>query len=230
MSENRIFYKSGILRPENCNDEKRAILIGAGESGSECPVIKPGDTVIALDGGLTFCVEKGIEPDSVIGDFDSLPEEKHSLLEQYPADRILRLPAEKDDTDMLAAIKFAKEKGIRQFVIYGGMGGRLSHTIANIQCLVSLKKEGITGILIGESGNLFVLKNETCVFDQNERGYVSVFAYSENASGITLKNLKYELQDAQLSASFPLGVSNEFIGEAAEITVEDGILLVITEG
>lgn len=209
--------------------KKRAFLIGAGEIGTERPVIEEKDMVIALDGGLVFCVEQGIEPDLILGDFDSLLEEHRGLLKAFPDEKILRLPTEKDDTDMVAAIKFAIEKGVEEFVIYGGMGGRVSHTLANIQCLAYLKERGLSGKLVGENKSVCMLHNETCIFDKKQQGYLSVFAYSGHADGVTLRNLKYELTDAVLTDSFPLGVSNEFVGEEAEITVKDGTLLVITE-
>ena len=115
-------------------NKKRAILIGAGEIEKTSFVIgeknieREGlqncetDLIIALDGGLVFCAENGITPDYIIGDFDSLPVEKKFLLEKYPQERVMRLPCEKDDTDMLAAIKFAMEKRISDFVLYGMSG------------------------------------------------------------------------------------------------------------
>ena len=58
-------------------------------------------------------------------------------------------------------------------------------------------------------------------------GYVSVIAHSERAEGVWLKGLKYELQDAVLTNSYPLGVSNELIGKEASISVKNGTLLIV---
>lgn len=208
----------------------RAVLIGAGELNSEVIERRENDVVIALDGGLVYCEKMGICPDYIIGDFDSLPLERAEVLTKYPQDRVMRLPCEKDDTDMLAAVKFAADKGVTDFVIYGGLGGRLSHTIANIQCLMYLKEHGMTGVLMDEKTKLFLLQNETYQFDKEESGYISIFAYSQCVSGLTLINLKYELEDAVLTSAFPLGVSNEFVqGKAAEISVIDGTLLVVLD-
>lgn len=222
-------------------NKKRAILIGAGEIEKTSFVIGEKNIereglqncetvlIIALDGGLVFCAENGITPDYIIGDFDSLPVEKKFLLEKYPQERVMRLPCEKDDTDMLAAIKFVMEKRISDFVIYGGLGGRLSHTIANIQCLLYLKEKGLNGVLIGKDTKAFLLQNETFTFGEQQEGFLSVFAYSEKAEGVTLKGLKYELEDAELTAAYPLGVSNEFIGKEAQVRVRNGILLIVMD-
>jgi thiamine pyrophosphokinase len=44
---------------------------------------------------------------------------------------------------------------------------------------------------------------------------------------VTLKGLYYPLEKGRLTAGFPLGVSNHFTGDPAEISVEQGSLLVL---
>ncbi len=215
-------------------NKKKVILIGAAKlpdrpDKEAMELFSQADLIFALDGGLLYCIENNIKPDYVIGDFDSLSADKVNLLETYSKEQVLRLPKEKDDTDMLAAIKFAIEKGGNEFVIYGGLGGRLSHTVANIQCLMYLKMKNMTGVLMGDKTKVFLLQNETHTFNGTENGYLSVFSYSKESQGITLKNLKYELEDARLTNAFPLGVSNEFIGKEAEITVKEGTLLIVMD-
>lgn len=208
-----------------------AVLIGAGElDNSQAIAIQQkkqeGAYIIALDGGLLFCANHSIEPDMIVGDFDSLEQE---LLSQYQTDIIYRLPCEKDDTDTLAAIKMAVAKGFKSFTIYGGLGGRLSHTMANIQSLLYLKERGLHGELVGHNSRIFLVKEECITLQQQEKGYISVFSYSEKAEGVTLKNLKYEIENRILTSSFPIGVSNEFVGREAEISVRQGVLLVVME-
>lgn len=213
---------------------KHAVLIGAGESDA-CTAerikrnLYKDDFVIALDGGLALCAEHGITPDRIVGDFDSLPATKQELLEQYPQEIIHRLPCEKDDTDTLAALRMAVEMGYESFTIYGGLGGRFSHTVANIQSLLYLKDKGLQGELVGNNSRIFLVKDESILLQAKENGYISVFAFSQKAQGVTLKNLKYEIRDVELTNSFPVGVSNEFIGKEAEISVRNGVLLVVEE-
>ena len=213
---------------------KHAILIGAGETDAKmAEVIKYGmrkeDYIIALDGGLAFCMEHGIEPDRIVGDFDSLPLKKQELLNNYPEEIIYRLPCEKDDTDTLAALSMLVDLGYESFTIYGGLGGRLSHTMANIQSLLYLKEQGLHGELIGVDSRIFLVKDEKIILPEKEKGYISVFAYSQKAEGVTLKNLKYEIENVELTNSFPIGVSNEFVGKEAEISVKNGVLLIVVE-
>jgi len=215
-------------------NEKYAVLIGAGElHKQQADCLKQNrtqkDCIIALDGGLVFCAEHDIVPDRIVGDFDSLPAEKQELLEKYPQERIYRLPCEKDDTDTLAAIRMAVEMGYERFIIYGGLGGRLSHTIANIQSLLFLKEQGLYGELVGDGSRIFLIKEEVVVLPAKKNGYISVFSYGEKTEGVSIRNLKYEVEDADLTGSFPIGVSNEFVGKEAVISVKKGTLLVVEE-
>ena len=64
-------------------------------------------------------------------------------------------------------------------------------------------------------------------FSSQQRGFLSLFSLGERAEGVTIRHMKYELDRAEVTNDFPVGVSNEFIGEPASITVEKGTLLVI---
>ena len=121
------------------NRQGNCILVGAGDlTISEIP-INEGDLCIAVDGGYEYCCLLDIRPDYVLGDFDSLSSKQAEKLEeraQKDQTNVIRIPRDKDDTDMLAAIKLGLQEGYRSFRLYGGSGGRLEHTLANIQCLL----------------------------------------------------------------------------------------------
>ena len=76
---------------------------------------------------------------------------------------------------------------------------------------------------------IFPHKDESVTFPETDSGYLSVFAYSKKAEGVTLKGLKYELADACLTDSFPLGVSNEFVGKKSSVDVRKGVLLLVLD-
>lgn len=220
----------GCMIQEKKDGIKRCIIVGAGElTVKEIPV-REGDYVIAADGGYSYCKMLKLEPDLILGDFDSVQEseaeELAGLLKLSP-ERIVVLPAEKDETDMLAAIHMGLEEGCREFHIYAGQGGRLEHTIANIQCLKYIKECSAVGYMLDASGMILVAQNETVSFKPQARGYLSLFSMGERAEGVTIRNMKYELDHATVTNSFPIGISNEFIGEQASVTVENGTLVII---
>lgn len=195
-------------------------IVGAGNTDNI--ILAPGkdDFVIAADAGFKVLEMIGVEADLVVGDFDSLgniPKHEH----------ILQHPAEKDDTDMILAVNEGLRIGFKTFVIYGGLGGRLDHTYANIQTLSYLTSQGATGYLVGEGIVITALKNATINFDKNLKGMISIFCHGDTAKGVYLNGLKYPLHNATLTCNVPLGVSNEFIGYESSVTVKDGTLVIM---
>ena len=197
-------------------------IIGAGEFGDGTIEPLKEDLVIACDGGYEHCLERRIRADMVIGDFDSL-----GYLPEHP--NVVRLKPEKDDTDTGWAVGEGWKRGYREFVIYGGTGGRISHTIANIQLLSELAAKGGSGLMIGKGTWYRVIHNEEIIFDDKEKGFLSVFCLGDKAEGVFERGLKYDLTDAALTKEYPVGVSNEFIGRKSKVSVRDGALLLIWE-
>ena len=206
----------------------KCIIIGAGDLTMGEIALGEEDFCIAVDGGLSYCPILNVEPDLLIGDFDSVSDrEKEAVaaLQQQIPERVICLPAEKDDTDMLAALKYGLELGYRDFRIYAGTGGRLDHTLANIQCLLYLKNHGACGYLVDGTGMILVLQNESVSFRKELEGYLSLFSLGKEARGVTISGMKYPLKDAVITNDFPMGISNEFVGEESIISVEDGELV-----
>ncbi len=210
--------------------ETICFIVGAGpweEAGFSCFEPKPGDYVIAADGGLKHLEKSGIQPDMIVGDFDTLG---------YEPDHgnVVRLQREKDWTDTFVAMEKGVEQGCKTFVFYGCLGGKLEHTVANLQHLSWLAGWNLTGWMT--DGRIWATavsgdgaKPGHLALPARDRGMVSVFCMGDRAEGVSIRGLKYGLQDGELSGSFPLGVSNEFVGEKAEISVKKGVLLVMVE-
>ena len=194
-------------------------LVGAGDFFGFNTQISPDDTVIAVDGGYRILNDKGITPDFVVGDFDSL-----GIVPD--GENVTVLPSEKDVTDMFTAITLGIEKGCVWFHVYGGTGGRLDHTLANFQLLKFFAEKDIQLFFYGDGFVLTAVRNGRITLYGEKGSYVSVFSLTDISEGVCLKNLKYELQDYTLTSSFPLGVSNEFTDKTAYISVENGVLAV----
>ena len=195
-------------------------IVGAGDNYGLDFTPSPNDYVIAADAGIRYLEESGITANLVIGDFDSL-----DAVPTHP--NTTALNPEKDDTDMLAAVREGIKAGYRDFHIYGGTGGRIDHTLANLQVLAYLAENGMQGFLFEEKNVITAITNRKLSFDIIPSGYVSVFSHTEKSEGVYLRGLKYELENATLTNTFPLGVSNEFIGKESSISVNDGTLLIV---
>ena len=140
---------------------------------------------------------------------------------------VLRFPVEKDDTDSMLAVREGLHRGYRDFVLYGALGGRLDHTLANVQTLLFLGRRGGSGLLDGEKETVTLVRNETRAFLRREGVSFSVLAFEGAARGVTLRGVQYPLTDAVLTESFPLGHGNRITEEKALVSVRDGALLVI---
>lgn len=181
--------------------------------------VRPGDYVMAADGGLAHLQKLGMTPDGIIGDFDSLG--------YVPQDARV-FPVEKDDTDAMLAVRQGLALGYRRFVIYGALDGpRLDHTVANFQTLKFLADHGACGFLAGNTYMATVIQNGKICFPKGAEGILSVFCMGADAEGVTLQGLKYPLTDGKLTAGFPLGVSNHFTGQEASVEVRSGSLLLL---
>lgn len=202
---------------------KVCVIYGAGEVFPAGKKIK-ADLVIAADGGYAKAVRDGYAPDVVIGDFDS---------SEAPTDTeafVIKISRVKDDTDTLAAIKTGLRRGCDTFVVFGGVGGRLDHTVANFGALAYLNAFGAHGYLVDRDSVATVVTDEKFTIPNKAFGTVSVFAYGGDAEGVTLENLDYTLDKATLCPHVPIGVSNNRRAaenaKPAEISVEHGSLLI----
>ena len=180
------------------------------------------DLVIAADGGYDSLMRYGIRCDLLIGDLDSI--------EGAPSDvDLLRFPVKKDETDSFLSYYEGKRRGFSEFHIYGGTGGRADHTVANMALLLHARLDGCRAFLFGSHNISTVIKNEAKSFEGEAKKHFSAFAIGGDAEGVTIKGLEYECENATLKESFPLAVSNRFIGKTAEISVARGALLIMLE-
>ena len=197
----------------------KCVILCAGEIGGGILPLEQDDLLIAADGGYTHTEQLGLTPHIVLGDFDSLG---------YVPEGAQVHPKEKDDTDAMLAVKLGLSEGYKEFYIYGGMDGpRVDHTMANFQLLHYLSEHGAKGYLIGVRQNAAVI-TDGIAFAAEQTGTVSVFCLGQEAL-VDIEGLKYSLKDGLLQPSFPLGVSNQFIGKKGKITVKKGMVLVIWE-
>ena len=198
---------------------KACYIFGALKSNTLLSVPQSGDLIIAADRGLLSVEKLGLSADFIIGDFDSLgfvPDRKN----------IIKLPVKKDDTDVGAALDYAFKSGFRRFYLYGVLGGRLDHTVANIQLAAAYSEKGADITLYGEGVFASVITDGSIRLE-NKTGVFSVFSLSETCGGVSIRGAEYELENSELKSDFPLGVSNRFKGPVSEISVKKGTLLLI---
>jgi len=211
---------------------KRGVIFAAGSFYGLRQDLGPEDLIIAADAGYRLCRELNIEPNLVIGDFDSMQvQEAHATLsgqEVLPCGTVVRFPVEKDDTDTMLAVRQALEAGCDELHIYGGTGGtRLDHTLANLQTLAFAAYRGARAFLYDQNFVYTVIVNSSIRIERGkEWGLLSVFSMTTESAGVHISGVQYPLEEATLTSGFPLGVSNHIIEPVALVSVRKGCLLV----
>ena len=200
---------------------------------SACPVspelaglLRPDDFIIACDAGYRNCTPLGCKPNIVVGDFDTAP------CPEPQEDDIIVLPHVKDDTDTEYAAHLASEKGFAEVLMLGALGGkRLEHTLANLCTGLGLEQRGTRVTIQNERSRItYVRPGETRRYPKENYFFFSVFPLEGRAEGVCESGSFYELTDATLTATYPLGVSNEYAEGSDCITVSTRIgTLVIVE-
>ncbi len=183
--------------------------------------------IIAADHGLVAVDRLGISPDYIVGDFDSVPEAilKSYLESSIPIDIF---PREKDKTDTQIALELALQHNATSIVLVGATGSRLDHTMANIHLLLLPLQLNIDACIMDEYNKIYLKKESFQIEKQKQHGnYVSLLPFSEEVTGLTLSGFHYPLNKIVLTAGSSLGISNEIIGEVAQIEFVNGTLLVI---
>ena len=178
------------------------------------------DLILCADAGYLLARKLNLPIDAVIGDFDSA--------DAPEGERILRHPVMKDDTDAMLCIRYALEMGIREIHLVGGLGGRLDHTLANLQNLSYAAGQGAKATLCDGRVWVEAVHNGSTRVPRTP-GKLSVFALSGRCAGVSIRGAKYNLEDAVLTSDFPLGMGNDFAEDFAQIGVKEGTLLVVCE-
>jgi len=182
---------------------------------------RPGDFLICADGGYRLALEAELCPDAFIGDFDSLPEQ------EIPCPESIRVPVEKDDTDTMLCVRHSIGKGFTELLILGGLGGRLDHTIANLQTLSFAQAHGVNARILDSRNEAFLLPPGRYTLREKAGWKLSLFAWGGDCGGVSLRGTYYPLENGTLTPTFPLGVSNAFAAPEAEISLASGMLLCI---
>ncbi len=186
--------------------------------------LREDDFIICSDGGYALARKENILPHMVVGDFDSLG----SVPDDLPSGcRVFIMEKEKNETDTFLCLQHGMDAGCESFVVAGGIGGRLDHTVANLQLLAYASKRGLTMWMMDKNNRVTVMEPGEIRIAREEGFKLSVLAYAASCEGVTLEQVKYPLQDAVLYEDFPLGISNEFMGPEAIIRLKAGRLLIL---
>jgi len=187
--------------------------------------IQQADTVIAADGGAVHLHHMGIVPRIIVGDLDSIPENILSFFKEKQV-KILKHPARKDQTDMELCMEYAIDHGCTELLIVGATSTRLDHTLGNIFLLRRLADQGISTTILDAYNDIHIVVSHLTLTGR-PGDLISVIPVSDHVKGLTLEGLEYPLTDQSLCMGSTMGISNVFLQNKADISLESGAVLVI---
>lgn len=180
------------------------------------------DFIVCADSGYSFAKKVGLTPNLIIGDFDSLKEELPQNTE------VVKLNTHKDDTDTEHCVMECIRRGYKDFLLLGSIGGRTDHTFANIATLAFLSEYNYNGIARNNGEEIRILKEGSYEMN-NKKGLIfSVFPYGCESVNVTYKGAEYMLNNKTLTYNVSRGISNVFVDDEAEITINRGRAILLT--
>ena len=207
------------------NEREICMIIGSAPvEGDRIPEeFRPEDCfLICADGGVDTASRLGLHPDLVVGDFDSARTDPPEDVET------IRLPVEKDETDLLYAVKEGMRRGYSSFILLGVLGGeRFDHSFASLCVLSYIADRGGRAVMADGKTRVFVISSGRLVFTDLKGATLSVFPFGVNACTVSYKGLQYPLTNYALSLNEAMGVSNCIIENRAEVFLHQGLALVI---
>lgn len=205
-----------------------AVIFAGGtlqSGGAVTQALASADLIIAADRGAMLALQYGYTPALVVGDFDSLTFPVQQL--EARGCTIIRVAVEKDETDTELAIQVALERGADTITLLGSLGGaRFDHTLANIFLLTAFKTVPIR-IVDGPMACWSLCGPGEAHIYGRSGDLLSLFPISGDAIGVSTSNLYYPLHDATLRFGRPRGVSNVLVEDHAQVTLQEGMLLIV---
>ncbi len=180
---------------------------------------------ICCDGGIRHLEKLKVRPDVIMGDMDSANTDR---LDDYVVSgaKLLEYPPEKDATDTQLALEYALGLKPEAIEIWGALGGRIDHALANLFLLKGAQQAGIKTRLIDEYCEIFIVEKQI-TFTEAVGQTVSLFALTSQAEGLSLHGFKYSLDNESLEMINPRGISNVIVSSPATINICSGSLLVV---
>ena len=204
----------------------KALLVLAGEPPDESLLAwraEDSDFVIAVDGGMNALIQAGIQPDLLVGDFDSFdPKTSGSI-----SCKVIR-EEDQDSTDLEKALRhIPRDEVPDEIVLLGATGGRSDHFLTNLLVASILPEEN--KVALDATDEIIQRATPACSVSLiGMSGKIVSLLPLSSCKGVATEGLRWELTDAAMGPGVLLGQSNEAVSEKVSVSLRAGNLFVIT--
>lgn len=181
--------------------------------------LKNAARIVCCDGSAAALADFGLEPDVIIGDLDSLPEQFKARF----ADRLIHV-SEQETNDLTKAFTYCRNQGWENIVILGATGKREDHTLGNLSLLADYSKSVQNLKFVTNYGIFFVL-SEPATLPAVPGQQISIIAL-QTGTKVTSRNLKYPMDQLALNRWWQATL-NEACAETFSLDFPEGTQLLI---
>lgn len=189
------------------------VLIVAASPDAIPELPRNADYVIGVDGGYHTLLDRGMDPDLLVGDFDS-------FTGAVPKEAV-RYPSEKDVTDLEIALEAARGKGADVIDVYGALGGRLDMTLSNVGLLEAYPEMR----LFADGQEVRLVGTGDYRLPSRPDHYLSLVPWKQ--ATVSIRGVKYPLEQREIVSYEALTISNEWSTEEADLCVHSGNVLIM---
>ena len=181
--------------------------------------------LIGADSGANCLYDYNIEPDLLVGDFDSIDKVAFDYFKKCKC--IIDIyPIEKDFTDTEIAVKKALCMKPNEIVFLGCTGSRIDHLLGNIGMLKICMQNGVNACIKDENNNIRLTNTSTSLSGTVGQIF-SLQSYGDEIIGLTIEGAKYPLNNYNLKIGQSITISNEFASPKVLLRFKSGTLMII---
>ncbi|CQR47740.1 Thiamine pyrophosphokinase [Paraliobacillus sp. PM-2] len=185
------------------------------------------DYWIGADHGCITLLDHHLLINLAVGDFDSINEQLFNKVKEN-AEETIRYPIEKNETDLELAIAYALKLFPDQVFLFGVTGGRMDHTLANVQQLLPIIQQNIKAVIVDKQNAILLFEPGTYSIDLDpDYTNISFIPFSKTVEGLTLEGFYYPLDNHTLSWGSTRCLSNKLLSKKGTFSFDRGILIMI---
>lgn len=182
------------------------------------------DYYVGIDRGAVFLLEDHQNIDLAVGDFDSVSMEEFDKISEA-AHELVKLPAEKDQTDLEAGLDQVLSRfPDTEIMIIGALGGRLDHHLTNVYLPLNFDYPERISLKDKQNFVKYLTQGQHTIRKIEGYPYLGIVQVGTKRS-LEIKNAKYPLKAEDNFAD--IYASNAFISETMELKIAQGKLIVI---